>query len=71
MSTKSIEGQIRTIRTGRTHFPVVPASSNNFTGLRAIPWIRLQGVWLEQAGFTVGQRLKVKVHRKLVVISAE
>ncbi|MDK2659623.1 SymE family type I addiction module toxin [Cupriavidus consociatus] len=60
---------VRNIKTGRTHFPVVPGRSNNFTGLRAIPWIRLQGAWLEEAGFLVGQPLKVEVQRKRLIIS--
>ncbi len=59
---------MRTVKIGRTYFPVVPGSSNGFTGLRTIPWIRLRGVWLEKAGFNVGQSLKVKVLRKRVVI---
>ncbi|MFC4342370.1 SymE family type I addiction module toxin [Cupriavidus numazuensis] len=56
------------MKIGRTHFSVVPGRSNNFTGLRAIPWIRLRGVWLERAGFSVGQSLKVKVQRQRIVI---
>ncbi|MGN5480003.1 SymE family type I addiction module toxin [Cupriavidus basilensis] len=59
---------IRTVKISRTYFPVVAGSTNGFTGLRAIPWIRLRGVWLEKAGFNVGQSLKVKVHRKRIVI---
>ncbi|MGH8786938.1 MAG: SymE family type I addiction module toxin [Cupriavidus necator] len=69
MGKRSALAHVRTLKTGRTFFPVVPGSSNNFTGLRAIPWIRLRGVWLEQAGFSVGQSLKVSVRRKRVVIS--
>lgn len=71
MAKHTATGHVRIIKAGRTHFPVLPAMGNNFTGLRAIPWIRLSGVWLEQAGFAVGQALTVKVRRKLVVISAE
>lgn len=68
MKIRSTGVQVRTIKIGRTHFPVVPGSSNNFTGLRTIPWIQLRGVWLERAGFNVGQSLKVTVQRKRVVI---
>ncbi|WP_258234660.1 type I toxin-antitoxin system SymE family toxin [Cupriavidus pinatubonensis] len=59
---------VRTVKISRTYFPAVPGSTNDFTGLRAIPWIRLRGVWLERAGFNVGQSLKVKVRRKRIVI---
>ncbi|WP_232346638.1 SymE family type I addiction module toxin [Cupriavidus taiwanensis] len=33
-----------------------------------VPWIQLRGVWLERAGFRVGQQLKIRVRRKRVVI---
>ncbi|MGX6566914.1 SymE family type I addiction module toxin [Cupriavidus necator] len=68
MAKRSKIEHTRTIKTGRTYFPVIPGTSNGFTGLRAIPWIRLRGVWLEKAGFSAGQALKVKVQRKKVVI---
>lgn len=71
MAKLSARAQVRTLKTGRTSYPVAPGGSNNFTGLRAIPWIRLRGVWLEKAGFSVGQLLKVKVQHKKVVISVE
>ncbi|WP_116346275.1 SymE family type I addiction module toxin [Cupriavidus taiwanensis] len=60
--------QVRTLTTGCTYFPVLPAKSNGFSGLRAVPWIRLKGVWLEEAGFVVGQSVKVEVRRGQVVI---
>lgn len=71
MAKRPTGAQVRTLKTGRTFYPVVPGGSNNFTGLRAIPWIRLRGVWLEKAGFSVGQLLKVKVQHKKVVISVD
>ncbi len=71
MKIRSTGTHVRTIRISRTQFPVVPGKSNNFTGLRTIPWIRLRGVWLERAGFGVGQSLKVKVQRKRIVMWVE
>lgn len=69
MTKRCTLGHARVIKIGRTCFPVLPAQSNNFTGLRAIPWIRLRGVWLEQAGFSIGQSLEVEVRPKLIIIS--
>ncbi|PZX29075.1 type I toxin-antitoxin system toxin SymE [Cupriavidus phytorum] len=71
MEKSSVRKDVRTVKAGRIHFPVAPALSNNFSGLRAVPWIRLGGVWLEKAGFSIGESLKVKVLRKRVVIWVE
>jgi toxic protein SymE len=70
--TKSVaRTHVRTIKTGRNHFPVVPTRSNNFTGFRRVPWIRLGGVWLEEAGFKVGAVVKIEVWPGRVVIRTE
>lgn len=71
MAKRSAGAQVRIIKTGRTFYPVAPGSNNRFAGLRAIPWIRLRGIWLEKAGFSIGQLLKVRVEHKKVVISVE
>ncbi|MBF6991116.1 SymE family type I addiction module toxin [Cupriavidus sp. IK-TO18] len=71
MKIKSTGTHVRTIKISRTQFPAVPSNSNNFTGLRTIPWIRLRGLWLERAGFSVGQSLKVRVQHKRIVIWVE
>lgn len=34
-----------------------------------IPWIRLCGLWLEQAGFTPRTRIRVRVMRECLVIT--
>ena len=38
---------------------------------RQVPFIRLSGYWLEAAGFTVGQKARVKVTKRGVTIVAE
>lgn len=68
MTKRNSPAPIRTVKTSRTYFPVVPGSRNGYTGLRAIPWIRLRGVWLEKAGFNVGKSLKIQVLRKRIVL---
>ncbi|UDM50913.1 SymE family type I addiction module toxin [Cupriavidus sp. MP-37] len=71
MKIRSACTHVRTIKISQTHFSVVPGIKNNFTGLRAIPWIRLQGVWLEQAGFSIGQTVKLTIRRKRIVVRVE
>ncbi|WP_240072649.1 SymE family type I addiction module toxin [Cupriavidus taiwanensis] len=68
MKKISIREHVRTIKIGRTYFPVIPAKSNNFTGIKLIPWIRLSGVWLVEAGFHIGQQLEVHVQQGRIVI---
>ncbi|QXH40985.1 SymE family type I addiction module toxin [Pseudomonas sessilinigenes] len=36
-----------------------------------MPWIRLRGLWLRQAGFEVNERVKVRVMKGCLVITAE
>lgn len=62
---------VRTFTTSYRHFHVKATESNRYSGMRSVPWIRLGGVWLERAGFKIGQALKVEVRNKVVVISSE
>lgn len=36
-----------------------------------IPWIRLRGLWLQQAGFTPQSRIRVRVMNGCLVITRE
>ncbi|WP_404980237.1 MULTISPECIES: SymE family type I addiction module toxin [unclassified Caballeronia] len=36
-----------------------------------MPWIKLAGRWIEQAGFMPGQRVKINVEHGRLVITAE
>lgn len=36
-----------------------------------IPWIRLRGLWLLQAGFTPQTRIRVRIMRGCLVITSE
>lgn len=38
---------------------------------RKIPWIRLRGLWLQQAGFTPRSRVRVRVMCGCLVITKE
>jgi hypothetical protein len=36
-----------------------------------LPWIRLRGLWLQQAGFAPQSRIRVRVMRGCLVITTE
>lgn len=38
---------------------------------RPVPWIRLKGQWLAEAGFTIDARLKIRVMRGCLVVTVE
>ena len=37
---------------------------------RNLPWLNLSGIWLEQAGFCIGQRIEIRVENKHLTIKA-
>jgi hypothetical protein len=36
-----------------------------------VPWINLQGQWLDQAGFSIHTPLKIRVMKECLVVTAE
>ncbi|WP_236202960.1 SymE family type I addiction module toxin [Pseudomonas protegens] len=38
---------------------------------RLVPWLRLRGHWLQQAGFEVNQKIRIAVSKNRLVITAE
>lgn len=38
---------------------------------RLVPWLRLRGHWLQQAGFAVNQKIRIEVSKNRLVITAE
>ena len=35
---------------------------------RFSPWVTMSGLWLEQAGFTIGDHLRISVENKKLII---
>ncbi|WP_016968535.1 SymE family type I addiction module toxin [Pseudomonas fluorescens] len=48
-----------------------PANDKDNDYARPVPWIRLRGLWLRQAGFEVNENVKVRVMKGCLVITAE
>lgn len=38
------------------------------TGNRAVPWLNVSGVWLEELGFKVGDQVRITTRDKLLII---
>jgi toxic protein SymE len=38
------------------------------SGYRAVPWLRMGGLWMEKLGFKVGDPIEVRVQRGKLVI---
>jgi hypothetical protein len=50
---------------GKYRSPSYRASVN-----KNLPWLNLSGLWLAEAGFTVGQRIEIAVTNKQLIIKA-
>jgi Toxin SymE, type I toxin-antitoxin system len=61
----------RRIKVGRGLYERRRKDSAAVVRSQPVPWIRLQGRWLEQAGFGVGAQLLVRVTRGCLVLTVE
>lgn len=41
---------------------------NHWNGGRDLPWLNVSGVWLEQAGFKVGDAVEITVEQNTLII---
>lgn len=48
-----------------------PLAERLYAGDRIIPGIKLRGLWLQQAGFEVNDRVRIRVMQGCLVITAE
>lgn len=48
-----------------------PLGEPTHSGDRIIPGIKLRGYWLQQAGFEVNERIRIRVMQGCLVITAE
>jgi len=37
---------------------------------RNVPWLNANGLWLEQAGFSIGQRVEISIGDRQLIIKA-
>ena len=52
-------------------YPPLKSDDSYCQPLRPIPWLRLRGHWLQQAGFGIDQKIRIKVEKNKLVITAE
>jgi len=43
-------------------------SRTSCTGLKQVPWLNVSGVWLEQAGFSIGKQVEITVSQNELII---
>ncbi|WP_218187212.1 SymE family type I addiction module toxin, partial [Pseudomonas sp. ENNP23] len=48
-----------------------PLAERSHAGDRTIPGIKLRGLWLQQAGFEVNEKIRIRVMQGCLVITAE
>ncbi|MCY1373672.1 Endoribonuclease SymE [compost metagenome] len=48
-----------------------PLGEPSYTSDRIIPGIKLRGLWLQQAGFQVNEKIRIRVMQGCLVITAE
>jgi toxic protein SymE len=46
-----------------------PENYRFYNDLPPAPWIRLSGRWLEEAGFEIGERIRVDIQRGTLLIT--
>ena len=72
---KSSHGQTRTLKVWKGRYSRIVQDKNHLhfdqTVYSAIPWINIQGQWLEQAGFSINTPIKIRVMDGCLVLTAE
>ncbi len=58
------------MRTGKIHGRY-QAVSGHWNHARDVAWVRLGGLWLEQAGFKVGDTIAIEVKQGQLVITKQ
>ena len=71
-STKRNVCQERQIKVNKIHYDYKSKQdTNRYGGSRAVPWIQMKGLWLEQAGFTINTPVKIRVMNGCLVLTTE
>ncbi len=68
---KTLTSHERHIKVSSTITSYRPKDANPNRANPPIPWIRLQGKWLDSAGFAIGTSLKIRVMNQCLVITTK
>jgi toxic protein SymE len=55
------------IRRGKLHGRYQPVKDKWYSG-RNVPWLNIRGLWLERAGFQVGDPIEIEVENGVLTI---
>jgi len=59
--------KLKTLRRGKLHGQY-RALSNHWNRGRNVPWLNVSGLWLEAAGFKVGDPIEIMVSKEKLII---
>ncbi|WP_082720872.1 SymE family type I addiction module toxin [Burkholderia sp. ABCPW 14] len=68
---KLVTERFVTIQQSIRHQPFRPQTTYRLKEPTFYPWLKLAGRWIEEAGFRPGQRVRIAVGQRRLVISAE
>jgi toxic protein SymE len=57
----------KTLRRGKLHGQYQEVS-NHWHRCRKVPWLNVRGLWLEEAGFNVGDPIEIIVSKEKLII---
>jgi len=70
-SKKSNICQLRWIKVNSINYTQPLKNPDQPSKEMCVPWIRMQGLWLQQAGFVINSPVKVRVMEGCVVLTVE
>lgn len=70
-SVKRKNRRERRIKVCRAHYEHQPKRNTHPLPSRAVPWLQMKGLWLEQAGFDIDTPVRIRVMPGCLVLTTE
>ena len=60
--------QTRQVKVHGLYRPAATTQGRHYNGGKYVPWLRVNGLWLERAGFKIGDRIGIDVTNNRLII---